>query len=266
MASAPTLPPANDPGPPPEEISYLSQLCYFGDLDDKAVHTAFRNSLEAFEQNGRSLRELWPVLLSAVQSARPHIIKLLLSRGLEMNEMYIKQAIQTRSKEVFQAFLESGWDVNMLWDNFHPPILACFVENLDFTQWFLERGANLDAGCYLDLTPLSFAVRRAQPSIVNVLLDRGSVEKGQLVHHAVERSEDEVKILEMLVSRGASLDKYNTPSTWTLGIMSTSKAWVLHCTERWGADQNMKDTKGRTPLYIARDVGDADLIRLFESS
>lgn len=41
-----------------------------------------------------------------------------------MNEMYIRQAIETRSKEVFEAFIESGWDVNETWDNLHPPVLA----------------------------------------------------------------------------------------------------------------------------------------------
>lgn len=123
MASTVTLPPANNT-PPPEEISNLAQICYFGDLDVNDVNETFRNALEAFKQKGHPLCELWPVLLSAVQSARPEIIKLLLSEGLVMNEMYIRQAIETRSKEVFQAFIESGWDVNMIWDNLHPPVLA----------------------------------------------------------------------------------------------------------------------------------------------
>lgn len=124
MASTTILPPADNPGPPPEEISHLSRICYIGDLDVNDVNVTFRNCLEAFEQTGHSMLELWPVLLSAVQSARPEIIKLLLSRGMVMNEMYIRQAIETRSKEVFQAFLDSGWDVNTLWDNFYPPVLA----------------------------------------------------------------------------------------------------------------------------------------------
>ncbi|KAF1843450.1 ankyrin [Cucurbitaria berberidis CBS 394.84] len=280
MAATTIHPPADNPGPPPEEISYLSRICYIGDLDVNVVNETFRNGLEAFEQKGHSLLELWPVLLSAVQSARPKIIKLLLSRGLVMNEMYIRQAIETRSKQVFQAFLESGWDVNTLWDNFHPPILACFVDDLDFTQWLLDRGANPDAGCYLDLTSLSFAVRRAQPSLIKLLLDRGSIEKGQLVHHAVERSEDAIEVLQMLVSRGASINKIQYSEhldTWNhehfkgLGTplhraVELRKVDVAQYLLQLGADQNIKDTKGRTPKDIARDIGDADLIRLFESS
>lgn len=108
------LPPANNTSAPPKEIFDLSRLCYIGEFNDNHVNVAFRTGLEAFEQRSHSLLELWPALLSAVQSARPEIIKLLLSRGLVMNEMYIRQAIETKLKEVFEAFLESGWDVNAL--------------------------------------------------------------------------------------------------------------------------------------------------------
>ncbi|KAF2793655.1 ankyrin [Melanomma pulvis-pyrius CBS 109.77] len=280
MASSTILPPAENPSPPPGEISDLSRICYIGDLDVNDVNVNFRNGLESFEQTGHSLRELWPVFLSAVQSARPEIIKLLLSRGLAVNEMYIRQAIETRSKEVFQAFFDSGWDVNTVWDNFHPPILACFVDDLDFTQWLLDRGANPDARCYLDLTPLSFAVRRAQPSLIIILLDRGSVEKGQLVHHAVERTEDAIEVLQILVSRGASinkiqysehLDSWNHEHFKGLGTplhraVELRKVDVTQYLLQIGADRNIQDTKGRTPLDIAMHMRDADLIRLFESS
>ena len=123
MAFTTTFPPANT-DPPPEEISDLAQVCSIGDLNVGYVNETFRNVLEAFKQKGHPLAELWPVLLSAVQSIRPGIIKLLLSEGLVMNEMYIRQAIETRSKDVFQAFFDSGWDVNTIWDNLHPPVLA----------------------------------------------------------------------------------------------------------------------------------------------
>jgi hypothetical protein len=123
MACA-TLPPAHNTIVPPKEISDLARLCYIGDIDVNDVNETFRNDLEAFKHRGHPLCELWPVLFSAVQSARPEIIKLLLSEGLVMNEMYIEQAIETRSREVFQAFIDSGWDVNTPWDELHPPVLA----------------------------------------------------------------------------------------------------------------------------------------------
>jgi hypothetical protein len=124
MTSTIALPPVHNPNPPPEQIPSLARLCYIGDLNANDVNRSFRDGLEAFEQKGHPLHELWPVLLSAVQSDRPEIIELLLSRGLAMNEMYIRQAVETRSKNVFRAFLDCGWDMNSTWDNFQPPVLA----------------------------------------------------------------------------------------------------------------------------------------------
>lgn len=43
-----------------------------------------------------------------------------------MNEVYIRQAIKTRSKrkEVFKAFLKSGKNVNKTQNNLYPLVLA----------------------------------------------------------------------------------------------------------------------------------------------
>ncbi|KAI1666360.1 Ankyrin repeat protein [Pyrenophora tritici-repentis] len=190
--------------PPPIEITTLARICRVGDLDDDQ---SFHDELESFERKGHRSVELWPVLFSAVRHARPQIIKLLFSRGLAMNQMYIKQAIQTRSRDVFQAFIDSGWDVNEPWVNFHPPVLACFVDDIDFMQRFFDRGADPDVQCFLDVTPLSFAVRSAEIPVINLLLDRGSIHKGQLFHHSVERSENVIEVLQMMIARGASINE-----------------------------------------------------------
>ncbi|KAE8832169.1 hypothetical protein P3342_013139 [Pyrenophora teres f. teres] len=282
MASPTALPPVPPPvkttSPPPIEITTLARICRIGDLDDDDVNRSFHDDLESFERKGHRLLELWPVLFSAVRYARPQIIKLLFSRGLAMNQMYIKQAIQTRSKDVFQAFIESGWDVNKPWVNFHPPVLACFVDDIDFTQWFLDRGADPDAQCFLDITPLSFAVRSAEIPVINLLLDRGSIHKGQLVHHAVERSENVIEVLQILIARGASINQVQYSEhlqSWGhehfkgLGTplhraVELGRGDVVEFLLKMGADRDVKDTKGRTPLDVAREVGDEELVRLLE--
>jgi len=86
--------------------------------------------------------------------------------------------------------------------------VRCFVHDINSTHWFLSQEADPDAGCYLDLTPLSVAVRSADVSVISLLLGHGSIDKGQLVHHAVERSENAVEILQMLISKGASINEF----------------------------------------------------------
>ncbi|KAH8723977.1 hypothetical protein GQ44DRAFT_760693 [Phaeosphaeriaceae sp. PMI808] len=104
--------------PPPKEVATLTRVCILGDLDDDSVRKFFENELQAYTQHGHPLNLLWPVLLAAVEYARSRIIKHLLA------QMHIQQAIKSRSKEVFEAFLDNGWDAHNLVDTFYHSALA----------------------------------------------------------------------------------------------------------------------------------------------
>jgi hypothetical protein len=111
--------------PPPLEITTLARLCFTGDItanDD--INLAFHSELETYYKHGHRSLDLWPVLLTAIQYERPGIITLLLSRGLQLNSMYVYEAVATGSKDVFEAFLKSGWDLNKPLGTFDPPVLA----------------------------------------------------------------------------------------------------------------------------------------------
>lgn len=109
---------------PPSEIPFLARLCITGDLEHINVNSTFHAKLDAYFQKGHQTPELWPVLLAAVEYARPKIITLLLSQGLAIHQMHVLQAVRTKSKEVLQALLDSGWDINQPLDTFYPPVLA----------------------------------------------------------------------------------------------------------------------------------------------
>jgi ankyrin repeat protein len=127
---------------------------------------------------------------------------------------------------------------------------------------------------------LSYVVRYARPSTVKILLDQGSIDKGQLVHHAIERSQESIEVLQMLVCKGASvneiqysehLDSWNHEHFKGLGTplhraVELGKGDVVQYLLQIGADRGIKDTKGRTPWDIATEVGDADLIRILDST
>lgn len=90
-----------------------------------------------------------------------------------------------------------------------PPIPPARVALFDYdlTKWLLQRGANPNARCHFDITPLSIAAERASLRVIQLLFDFGaSVRFGQPLHYAVrhERSDD---ILALFLRRGAPINQ-----------------------------------------------------------
>ncbi|KAJ8114970.1 hypothetical protein OPT61_g3272 [Boeremia exigua] len=227
--------------PPPSEISLLARLCIEGDVDNDDISSAFHSDLNAYLAPCNPPSDLWPVLLAAIDHCRPGIITLLFCQGLSILPLFLERAVEVGSKAVFKAFLDNGCDLNKPLRQFCPPVLGLFVHDHDMTMWFLDQEADPDARCYLDLTPLSFADRNASISTFRVLLDRGSVNKGQLVHHAVERRTDTVAVLDMLVAKGARLDE--------LQYAKDSQSWDHESFKGLG-----------TPLHVATQLGKIEVV------
>lgn len=73
--------------------------------------------------------------------------------------------------------------------------------------WLLDHGADPNRQCVIDLTPFSFAVESASISVIHLILSRGGdVQKGQLLHHAIERRSDTIEVLKLLLEKGAPIN------------------------------------------------------------
>ena len=82
------------------------------------------------------------------------------------------------------------------------------IKDIKLILWFLSHGANPNATCGLDITPLSIAVRDAPFENIRILFDHGgSIEHGQLLHFAVVRGlPDRIEVLDYLLDKGASIN------------------------------------------------------------
>lgn len=155
------------------------------------------------------------------------------------------------------------------------------VEDWDITCWFLDHGADPNAACRLDLTPMSFAIQKASLRTINLLFSRGGdVEKGQLIHHAIERGEDVIEVLNLLLQKGASLNARmyeNHRPSWNLQFYkglgtALHRAVVLGKTDiacyllQKGADPYLKDSKGRTVLDCAIHYNHPEIVELLQST
>jgi ankyrin repeat protein len=145
------------------------------------------------------------------------------------------------------------------------------LDDESLVRWLLDHGADPNARCDWDITPMSRAVSRASLPTIRLLFEHGgSVRHGQLLHFVANRKESDVTgIVDLLLDLGASLhelqyrdDKVSWAENKRLGlgtplhgaIQLENKDLVFHLLKR-GADPMIKDSLGRTAIVLAETVG-----------
>ncbi|KAF3386963.1 putative ankyrin repeat protein [Penicillium rolfsii] len=215
-------------------------------------------------------------MMEAIQLDRVEFILVLLSHGFLIRPSFTRKTTVCKAKGVLECFLEAGWDINEPVDVLIPPVLCYAVEDTEITSWFLEHGANPNTRCEVDCTPLSYAVRNAPLSVIELMLDRGGdVGRGQLLQYAVCREKDLDDVIPLLVERGAPLNAtmyQDGPTLMRFFPMSLGTA--LHVAiERGkpnairllidlGADTEVKDANGDTALEWAQKWNKVEMVRL----
>ena len=70
---------------------------------------------------------LWPfplVLYQAIEENQAQIVSYVLGLGLKLQRLAIERALDVGSIDVFQAFIDNGWDINAPLGELEPPPLA----------------------------------------------------------------------------------------------------------------------------------------------
>ncbi|KAJ5259939.1 hypothetical protein N7497_011246 [Penicillium chrysogenum] len=252
----------------------LRSLCVEGNLKDfhDAMDSLFSNSqTEVFD-----IVDLHDVMIEAIQRDRVALVSILLFYGLTITPSYTQMATAYKAKGVLECFLEAGWDINEPVDALKPPVLSYAVTDIEMTSWLLEHGANPNAQCEVDCTPLSYAVRNASLSVIKLLLNHGGdAQKGQLLQYAVCRDEELEDVVSLLVDRGAPLNAtmYQDGPTFmrffplSLGTAlhvatEQGKANAIRLLIRLEADTSVKDANGDTALEWAQKWNETEMVKL----
>ncbi|RMJ21689.1 Ankyrin repeat protein [Aspergillus sp. HF37] len=223
-----------------------------------------------FDSTKPDSREGNYLLLLAQRNGHIRVTRHLVSHGIPIEANRVRDAIAASDYRSLSLFLDNGYDINQPKAWCTPSVLIHAFDNEDLCRWLLDRGADPNARCILDVSPLSIAVREAPLAIIKLLLQRGgSIECGQLLHYAVARDEpDYLEVLDFLLNKGLSAHinrvmftndriSYEWQKAFGIGTplhhaADDGKLDLVDALISWGADPSVKDERGKLAIDRSR--------------
>lgn len=144
---------------------------------------------------------------------------------------------------------------------------------MELTKWLLLQGADPNARCHFDITPLSIAAQTSSLEILRLLFNFGaSVHFGQPLHYAV-RSQRPNDIIKLFIDEGAPLNSllfqnhevsYYHFESLGLGTPLHEAAHqnntrIIRLLLQNGADPGVRDSLGKLPTldltsFLGKDI------------
>ncbi|KAF2810562.1 ankyrin [Mytilinidion resinicola] len=223
-------------------------------------------------------------LLIAMQKPNIEMVQFLLDENVADPHSVAEAAVRGRGWEVLELFLQYGWDINRPQGRNEPPLLSiplCTADR-EMVEWLLNHGADPNARCAWDFTPMSLAMYLAPLDLIDYVFSRGGdAHYGQLLHCAVLREKpDALDVVRRVIQRGAPINEvkyekepmvYWEREPFGLGTALHraaefgNKNIVKYLLEQ-GADPLKLDSKGKTPRFWAEKCNDADVASILKEA
>jgi ankyrin repeat protein len=198
----------------------------------------------------------------------------------------LSEAATAGNAAMIEALLKTGADPNTLTTADGETVLmtAAQAGQLEVVQILVAHGANVNAHeNFRGQTALMWAAAERHPQVVKFLLDHGAdwkalsfdrnnvipklsaassitpMAKGGLTALDFAAREGDIESTRWMVDAGADINQLDADNTHalTVALMNKHYTFAKFLLER-GANPNLADTRGRTPLYAAIDARDED--------
>jgi ankyrin repeat protein len=194
-------------------------------------------------------------LINAVESDSESCIRLLIDAGADPNKPGRRKQppiFMARSRSAIQALLDAGADPDAKDENGDIPFQNCasYIGSIEVLQFWLDRGVDPN------LQPVV-----GWPSL------HGTVCGG--IGERFVSEDQRVEILRLLLDSGAFIDLRDKTGVTALYYACQNHLHLSKCTDlllRHGADANLCDGWGNTPLVFAVTRGYTDIARLLLES
>lgn len=201
---------------------------------------------------------------------------LLFSQIAATSEQLLFSAIQKNDLAKVTQALKSTQAINSVNASGDTPLLlAARSGNLAIMDLLLEQGANINQLDSSKRDILNIAISHKNPELVRWALDHQidptmvtSVYEGSALIYACHQGQ--VDIVNMLIKAGTPLDRVNNLG-WTallettvLGDGSYAYQQITRLLVDAGANRNIKDRNGKTPLDHARQRGHHEIVKILQ--
>ncbi|KAG6836356.1 hypothetical protein H0H93_008857 [Arthromyces matolae] len=201
------------------------------------------------------------------------IVNLLLSRGADISNDAVCEAISTSRIDFLQSFFDSGrWDVKLRFGSHIGDILTFSCNDPVVIKWALDHGAdpnkNRDGGLYY---PLERAVSCNDLECAKLLISAGARVKGSYAL-VIAAQKGFTAMINLLLGNGADIneippDKYDGSPWQGTPLQEAAKEGAIEAVQfllDHGADPTLKDTHGKTALELSQASGHLLIVEILE--
>ncbi|EKT59917.1 ankyrin repeat domain-containing protein [Providencia sneebia] len=195
----------------------------------------------------------------------------------QSNSNPLLQAAEEGQLTRVQQLVEQGADIEKRDIRLRTPLLAATHNNqIDVARYLIENGADVNAKDAIQDSAYLYAGARGLQEILELTLSHGADLKsvnrygGTALIPAAERGH--IKTVETLIDAGVDVNHVNRLG-WTalieaivLGDGSDKYAQIVTLLIHGGADVNLADSKGITPLTLAKNKGYTNLVNILEKA